>query len=74
MVVAHHGDAEAVEIAGKGVVPGDMLRHAVAQLQNGPDAAALRLPAHAVELRFPVGGQEGEFGHIRHGNPAPFMV
>ena len=74
MVVTHHCDAQTVEIAGKGVIACDMLRHTVADLKDGADAAALRLPAHTVELRFPVGGQESEFGHIRHGNPAPFVV
>ena len=74
MVVAHHGDAQLVEIAGEGVIAGDVLRHTVTDLQHGADAAALRLPAHAVELRFPIGGQESESGDIRHGNPAPFVV
>ena len=74
VVVTHHRDAKIVEIAGEGVIACDMLRHTVADLKDGADAAALRLPAHTVELRFPVGGQEGEFGHIRHGNPAPFVV
>ena len=74
MVVSGHNDALLVQRPGKAVVPGDVLRHAVADLQYRPDRDRLRLPQHSVELGPAVGGEEGELSHFCHGNSAPFVV
>ena len=74
VVVARHNDALLVQRPGKGVIAGDMLRHAVAHLQHRPHRRVGRLPQHPVKLRMAIAGQELELGHIRHGNPAPFML
>ena len=74
VVVPGHDDALFVQRPGKAVVPGDMLGHAVTDLQYSADGHALRLPQHSVELGPAVGGEEGELGHFCHGNSAPFVV
>ena len=74
MVVSGHNDALLVQRPGKAVVPGDMLGHAVTDLQYSADGHALRLPQHPVELGLAVAGQKREFTQICHGVSAPFMV
>ena len=74
MVVSGHRDALFVQRPGESVVPGDVLGHAVTDLQYSADGHALRLPQHPVELGLAVAGQKREFTQICHGVSAPFMV
>ena len=74
VVVSGHDDALFVQRPGESVVPGDVLGHAVTDLQYSADGHALRLPQHPVELGLAVAGQKREFTQICHGVSAPFMV
>ena len=75
MVVAGHNDALLVEIAGKIVIPPDVLRHAVGYLQNTPKFDLfVRDPEAGVELGLPVGGEKTEIFTICHRICAPSVV
>ena len=75
MVVAGHNDALLVEIAGKVVIPPDVLCHAVGYLQNAPKFDLfVGDPEAGVELGLPVGGGKTEMFTICHRICAPSVV
>ena len=69
VVVARHRKAPGGEILREGLIPEDILRHAVGDLQNRP-GPALRQPLHRVDSGLPVGGGERKF-IAHHGTEPP---
>ena len=59
VVVTRHGKAPGREVLRQGLVPQNVLRHAVGDLQHRP-GMALRQPLHRVNTGLSVGGGEGK--------------
>ena len=72
VVVAHHGKAVRGQILRKRLIPQDVLRHAVGNLQDRPDLT-LGDPLHRVNIGMSVGGGEGKFVSD-HGKPCLLML
>lgn len=50
MVMSYHKEAKRRQIRGKGVIPVNILDHAVRDLQNCPVLCGIRQPAHCMDL------------------------
>ena len=69
VVVARHGKAPLRQVGRQGLIPQDVLRHAVGELQHRPRLTIRRGPLCPVKLGVAVAGKKGKFLEIRHGNP-----
>lgn len=72
VIVSCHGNAPLRQKRRQCLVTQDVLRHAVGDLQDGPDRTVWD-PVHGVQVGFPVGGGKGEFT-LEHGKKHLFVI